>query len=132
MNEILIIILGVWAVITTAMYIITYWDKKSLNEKFEDYKNKIKKDEELRNSGRKVIPVVYNHNTYFIYQDSTMMEAINMIGLKPNNVYYDRTSNNKFNAGFIKYYGQTSFSGIIGEDLTLGFENGTLKSIRNN
>ena len=131
MNEMIIVILGVWAVIATAMYIITYWDKKSINEKFENYKSDVEQAEELRNSGREIIPVVFNHKTYFIYKDSTMMEAVNMIDVKPDQVYYDRTANNKFNSSFIKYYGINSLTGNIGDDLILNFENNILKTVKN-
>jgi len=127
MEEKMIIILGIWAVIATAMYIITYWDKKSIKEKFEDYKNDILKKEEILNSGRELLPAIFNHKTYFIYKDSTMTEVINMINVEPAQVYYDRTSNGKYDSGFIKYYVSSSSS----EDLTLIFENGILKSIKN-
>ena len=130
MEEKMIIILGMWAVIATAMCIIAYWDKKSIKEKFDAYKNDTLKKEELRNSGRELLPAILNHKTYFIYKDSTMTEAINMINAKPGQVYYDRTTNSKYDSGFIKYYGQSSLSGI-GDDLTLHFENGILKSIKN-
>ncbi len=123
----MIIILVLWAVIVTAMYIITYWDKKLIKEKFEDYKNDILKKEEILNSGRELLPAIFNHKTYLIYKDSTMTEAINMINVEPAQVYYDRTSNGKYDSGFIKYYVSSSSS----EDLTLIFENGILKSIKN-
>ena len=123
----MIIILGIWAVIATAMCIITYWNKKSIKEKFEDYKNDILKKEEILNSGRELLPAIFNHKTYFIYKDSTMTEVINMINVEPAQVYYDRTSNGKYDSGFIKYYVSSSSS----EDLTLIFENGILKSIKN-
>lgn len=126
-----IIILGIfiaWAVIANGMCIIAYCDKKHIKESFDKYKNEVKINEELRNSGRQIIPAVYNHKTYFIYKDSTMTEAINMINAEPGQVYYDRTSDNEYDSGFIKYYGSSSSSG---EDLTLHFENGILKSIKN-
>lgn len=131
MEEKMIIILGMWAVIATAMYIIAYWNKKSIKEKFEAYKNDILKKEELRNSGRELLPAIFNYKTYFIYKDSTMTEAINMINAEPGQVYYDRTTNSKYDSGFIRYYGSASISGKLGEDLTLIFENGILKSIKN-
>lgn len=132
MNEyIIIILLGIWAVIVNGMYIIAYWDKKNIKESFDKYKNEVKRNEELRNSGRQIIPVVYNHKTYFIYKDSTMTEAINMINAEPGQVYYDRTSDSKYDSGFIKYYGINSLTHSIGDDLTLHFENGILKSIKN-
>lgn len=130
MEEKIIIILGVWAVIATAMYIIAYWDKKHIKESFDKYKDDIQKADELKNSGRELLPAILNHKTYFIYKDSTMTEAINMINAAPGQVYYDRTTNSKYDSGFIKYYGQSSLSGIS-DDLTLHFENGILKSIKN-
>ena len=130
MEEKMIIILGIWAVIATAMCIIAYWDKKHIKESFDKYKDDIQKAEELKNSGRELLPVILNHKTYFIYKDSTMTEAINMINAGPGQVYYDRTTNSKYDSGFIKYYGASSLSGIS-DDLTLHFENGILKSIKN-
>lgn len=127
----MIIILGMWAVIVTVMCIIAYWDKKHIKESFDKYKDDIQKAEELKNSGRELLPAIFNHKTYFIYKDSTMKEAINMINAEPEQVYYDRTTNSKYDSGFIKYYGSSSISGKIGEDLTLHFENGILKSIKN-
>jgi hypothetical protein len=53
-----------------------------------------------------------------------------MINAEPGQVYYDRTINSKYDSGFIKYYGASSLSGIS-DDLTLHFENGILKSIKN-
>lgn len=129
-----IIILGIfiaWAVIATIICITNYCDKILIQKKFDKYKNEVKRNEELRNSGRQLIPVVYNHKTYFIYKDSTMTEAINMINAKPGQVYYDRTTNSKYDSGFIKYYGIDSLTHSIGDDLTLHFENGILKSIKN-
>ena len=123
----MIIILVMWAVIATIMCIIAYWDKKSIKEKFEDYKNDILKKEEILNSGRELLPVIFNHKTYFIYKDSTMTEVINMINAEPGQVYYDRTSDSEYDSGFIKYYGSVSLC----DDLTLIFENGILKSIKN-
>lgn len=126
-----IIILGIfiaWAVIATITCITNYCDRISIKEKFNKYKDEVKRNEELMNSERQIIPAVYNHKTYFIYKDSTMTEAINMINVEPGQVYYDRTSDNKYDSGFIKYYGSSSSSG---EDLTLHFENGILKSIKN-
>lgn len=127
----MIIILGMWAVIATAMYIIAYWGKKHIKESFDKYKDDIQKAEELKNSGRELLPAIFDHKTYFIYKDSTMTEAINMIDVKPGQVYYDRTSNSKYDSGFIKYYGSYYLSGKLGDDLTLYFENGILKSIKN-
>ena len=127
MEENIIIILGMWAVIATTMCVIAYWDKKSIKEKFEDYKNDILEKEEILNSGRELLPAHFNHKTYFIYKDSTMTEAINMINDEPGLVYYDRTSNGEYNSGFIRYYASSSPC----DDLTLHFENGTLKSIKN-
>jgi len=127
MEENMIIILVMWAVIATIMCIIAYWDKKSIKEKFEDYKNDILKKEEILNSGRELLPVIFNHKTYFIYKDSTMTEVINMINAEPGQVYYDRTSDSEYDSGFIKYYGSVSLC----DDLTLIFENGILKSIKN-
>ena len=119
--------LGMWAVIATTMCIIAYWDKKSIKEKFEDYKNDILEKEEILNSGRELLPAHFNHKTYFIYKDSTMTEVINMINDEPGQVYYDRTSNCKYDSGFIRYYASSSSC----DDLTLHFENGILKSIKN-
>lgn len=131
MEEKIIIILGMWAVIVTAMYIIAYWDKQHIKESFNKYKNDIQKAEELKNSGRELLPAIFNHKTYFIYKDSTMTEAINMINAEPGQVYYDRTSDSEYDSGFIKYYGINSLTHSIGDDLTLHFENGILKSIKN-
>lgn len=130
MEEKMIIILGLWAVIVTAMYIIAYYNKKYIKEDFDKYKDDIQKAEELKNSGRELLPVIFNHKTYFIYKDSTMTEAINMIDDEPGQVYYDRTSDSKYDSGFIKYYGINSLTHSIGDDLTLHFENGILKSIK--
>lgn len=131
MEEKMIIILGILAVIATAMYIITYWDKKHIKESFDKYKDNIQKAEELKNSGRELLPVIFKHKIYFIYKDSTMTEAINMINTEPGQVYYDRTTNSKYDSGFIKYYGSEHLSGKLGDNLTLNFENGILKSIKN-
>ena len=125
----MIIILGIWAVIATTMYIIAYWNMKYIKESFDKYKDDIQKVEELKNSGRELLPVIFNHKTYFIYKDSTMIEAINMINAEPVEVYYDRTSNSKYDSAYI-YYGSSS-SSISGEHLILHFENGILKSIKN-
>jgi hypothetical protein len=125
MENIVIIILSICIIVALLLYINSCYENKTLKKELNQYKESKLKLEEMENTGRAIIPVVYNNKTYYIYQDSNMMEAIKLMGIKPETTYYDRTPNGKFTVSYIEYYNHITHTRLI-----LSFENNVFRSAK--
>ena len=120
-----IIILSICVIAAFLLYINSCYKVRTLRKELNQYKDDKLKLEELENTGRAIIPIVYNNKIYYIYQDSNMMEAIKLMGIKPESTYYDRIPSGKFALGYIEYYNHITSSRLI-----LNFENNVFRSAK--
>ena len=120
-----IIILSICIIGTLLLCISSCYEIKTLKKELNQYKDAKLKLEEMENTGRPIIPIVYDRKTYYIFQDSNMMEAIKLMGIKPESTYYDRIPSGKFALGYIEYYNHITSSRLI-----LNFENNVFRSAK--
>jgi len=120
-----IVILSICVIAAFLLYINSCYKVRALKKELNQYKDDKLKLEEMENTDRTIIPIVYNNKTYYICQDSNMMEAIKLMGIKPETTYYDRAPGGKFTVSYIEYHNYITHARLI-----LSFENNVFRSAK--